>query len=1725
MASGKIRGITVEIGGDTTKLGQAIADSEKKSRSLSGELKDVNRLLKFDPSNVELVTQKQEILTEAIEESRKKLDTLKETEEQIAKQFKAGEIGEEQFRAFQREIIQTESKINDMESELKGMNDELADVDDHTEDATEGFTVMKGAIANLIADGISTLASSVKDCMAEIVLETETAYDTFQAKTGVATESMEEFQGVIDELYRGGYGEGFEDIANAMAEIKQQTNETDPTKLKDLTEHALVLRDTFDFDVKESIRAVDMMMNQFGMTSDEAFNLIVQGTQNGLDKNGDLLDTINEYSVHYAQLGYSGEEFFNSLVNGAEAGTFSVDKLGDAMKEFGIRTKDTSTTTTDAFEALGYSASANQEEIDELTEEIEDLEKNLQYAQLEQQNFNDKTSDLTKQKNADKIAEYSEELELAKSKLANMTSASDDSANSISDLQARFAEGGETAKTATAEVLEKLLSMDDQVKQNEIGVALFGTMWEDLGIEGVKALTDTNGSLDQTKQSMEEVTAIRFDNVKSKWETIGRTIKMDLLAPLAEKLLPVLEDIVDYCIENSDKVITTLKTIGTILATVFVVNKISKFITSISTMVSTFSKLKTAITGATTAQTALNVAQSATPWGAIALAIGGVVGGIMAYNSSTEDATETTDEATTALDEFNNKLAEQAEEYRSAQKARSDACAEITNEFGYYSQLVDELEKITDENGNVISGYETRAQFIVDTLSEALGEEIKLDSLVAEGKQNVIDKIDDLIEKQKSQLILNQYEEEYASALGKRTKALNDYTEAEKNYQDVLEDSEIIMTNLNTLRNVDTTDYTRGEKLARFAEIEALEEELVEVSETLKTNEKAFNDAKAVYEGYQNTISNYEGASSAIIEGDSQKINQALTLLTQNFQRATGQNGAELEQQVEDAEDYLNSLLTAVENGMPGITDEMLSSAEYFLEMSEFQLEGHKKMTGEIKDFNEDIVKSVWGISQSTSDALNRSETHYFGFNNSTKALSEVTADTEKAVRDAWTGVSTSTGTMATGFDSVIKDMQESANGMVTTSENVADGVANNMANGTQQFFDTAESYKSTLETSWSSMGGIGENAGTDAGNGVADGVSKVLPAIQKEGDSIGDTFAGALSDKKKVVNQAGASLGEGGINGIESFSKTSLLIGNEFGQNTASGMLSKSKVVENAGKVLGNSGVDGFDLNMKNANLSGKKLGESAVDGVTSKNNSSKIAGTNLSKKAKEGIDSVKTDSSGRNFGQGFINGMDEKSSSIWSKAWSLGKKALNALKEAIGEASPAKETIKSGRYFTQGFVIGVNKEVDKAIESAENLGSTTLDALNDTLVNQQNIIRDAVGGITGEIVKENEDKAKAFENALKKIDLLRNADIYDDAQYYNELTYLRDTYLTQHSDKWFETTNKIYSYQKKSLDEQKKLYDEQKKKIADFFEDFEDKATSKIKEVEDAITSSEDKFTSFGDMLGTVTFNLGEESITFDTLADLDAQNKELETYSDNLLKIKERANVPTEFFEMLRDMSIEDGTRLTNVLLNATDADFDKYIAGWNRKRKIAQELTSELYADDVKNLNTEINNELTELENDFFATGENSAEQFEAGFLESFKTIAVNLRANVNHAFAHMFNGLSSANIGVSVSHIPQMARGGIFDTPTVVQVAEDGAEAIVPLENNTEWIDRLANKISNRQTQKIVINNDGLADKLDRIYDRLNRLQIVLDSGALVGETIDQIDARLADRQILSARGV
>ena len=212
MANNKIKGLTVEIGGDTTKLGQALESVNKKSGDLSSELGEINRLLKFNPDNAELLAQKQKVLADTIQNTSEKLKILKDAEKQVQKQFERGEVSEEQVRALQREIIATESKLESYKKQADGAADKTKDLGDAAKDSGDGFTVMKGAMANLVSQGITALVDGAKNAISNIAgLADETreyraemgklttAFDAAGHSTEAAEEAYKTLYSVIGE--------------------------------------------------------------------------------------------------------------------------------------------------------------------------------------------------------------------------------------------------------------------------------------------------------------------------------------------------------------------------------------------------------------------------------------------------------------------------------------------------------------------------------------------------------------------------------------------------------------------------------------------------------------------------------------------------------------------------------------------------------------------------------------------------------------------------------------------------------------------------------------------------------------------------------------------------------------------------------------------------------------------------------------------------------------------------------------------------------------------------------------------------------------------------------------------------------------------------------------------------------------------------------------------------------------------------------------------------------------------------------------------------------------------------------------------------------------------------------------------------------------------------------------------------------------------------------------
>ena len=905
MATEKIKGLTVQIGGDTSKLGEALQTLAQKSKATSKELADINRALKLDPTNTDLLAQKQQVLAEQISATKDKVDILRQAQQQAAEQLKNGDIGADEYRKLQREVIFAEQKLNSLEQQANDVENALRDAGDATADAgqsaadaakdTDDMTDSVGDLSGSLDElqGKATIAGKELATMAGVgkalkegvssAMDYNSALASIQAQTGASEGEMRNLKAAMDAVYSGGYGEDLDDVASTMAQIAQSTHETDPGKLQQLAEGALTLRDTFGFDTTESLRAVNMLMEQFGVSAEQAYSLVVQGAQKGLNKNGDMMDVINEYAVHYRQMGYSADEFFASLENGTAAGTFSVDKLGDAMKEFGIRTKDTATTTDEAYMLLGL--------------------------------------------DADK-------------------------------LRAQFAAGGQSARDATQLVLSSLMAMGDQVTQNQIGVDLFGTMWEDLGIDGVKALTNVSGSIDITRDSMGELKKIKYSDVKTEWEALGRSVQVDLVNPLGQKALPIAKKFVTWTKDNLNKLIPIVETVGVVFATMFVVSKVSAFISSVKGLVSAYRALRTAVQAA-------NTTMLSNPYTAIAMAIAAVVAATVSLISYQKQQREAHD----ALIESYRDVGRAAEESRQKQIT----AAKITNEeYDYYDDLWTELQTLVDANGKVIEGNEQRVEFIRSVLSEATGEEIELVDGVIQKYDDLTTSISNALEMERARALQSgmqsAYDEAKTAIAGDETiagsqayyeaanKAVNDtkaeIEAAERKYsglqrtisglkaQESLLDAQIAQAEAKAGSTIGVATELKAQLAQVQQEIKSAEAasyrlanpytgegEIQDLKNALADNTVLLENAAYAYDVNMATVENFEALQEAILSGNTEGLVDAMYQASNSVLSAEKSSISSLQRQQQAAEDAYDKLVAYSKQSGSKVTDKQLNDA------------------------------------------------------------------------------------------------------------------------------------------------------------------------------------------------------------------------------------------------------------------------------------------------------------------------------------------------------------------------------------------------------------------------------------------------------------------------------------------------------------------------------------------------------------------------------------------------------------------------------------------------------------------------------------------------------------------------------------------------------------------------------------------------------------------------------
>lgn len=314
------------------KVGEALGDYKTKLQSAKDELENMQQ--NSETTDEELEKQKATVA---------ELSDIVEKGEQTYK--KAGNKIEEwqtKLNTARAQTIKATGALNEnaayMNEAQKATDRCATSIDEFGKKAKEVSevtvdlsTIIKANLCDTAIDAVKNGAQEVK----QVVTETETSMKQLQASTGLTSQEIEKYKESMDSLYENNYGDSLEDIADSMSLVKQYTNETDPSKIEQLTENGLAMRDVFDIELSESIRGADALMDNFGKDSEEAFDLMAKAAQNGLDKSGELADNIAEYGALWAQAGFEAEEMFTIMQNGLDSGAYNLDKVNDFVKEFG----------------------------------------------------------------------------------------------------------------------------------------------------------------------------------------------------------------------------------------------------------------------------------------------------------------------------------------------------------------------------------------------------------------------------------------------------------------------------------------------------------------------------------------------------------------------------------------------------------------------------------------------------------------------------------------------------------------------------------------------------------------------------------------------------------------------------------------------------------------------------------------------------------------------------------------------------------------------------------------------------------------------------------------------------------------------------------------------------------------------------------------------------------------------------------------------------------------------------------------------------------------------------------------------------------------------------------------------------------------------------------------------------------------------------------------------
>ena len=737
-------------------------------------------------------------------------------------------------------VEDTGKKAESVWKKLEGMSESAADLQDALANTVKQSASTIGKTFAVVGAGVTAVGAATAGVLVNLGNGYNKAVNQISAATGTTGKELEQLGQIAQNVYSHNFGDSLEDVADGISVVRQNT-QLMGEELQAATEAGFALRDTFGYDLAESARTASSLMKNFQIDAEKAYNIIAVGAQNGADQNGDLLDTLNEYSAQYAALGLSADQFVNGLISGAKAGVFSIDKVGDAVKEFNIRAKDGSKSTTDAFATLKLNAAKTMQAFasggDTAQRAFFQVVRALESMQ-------DPVA-----KNQTAVALFGTQYE--------------DLEQTVLPVLASMEDASKTTYDALGEI--------NEIKYKDLGSALKGLKRT---IEGALIPSASKIASGPMMTAMQELQRMANDLAKSikagEYDSVFAGIAdgitgvvkalpkvrdgIQKIAPVVSNIASITAGFLSAAVENIDLVVAAIAGVGTAIAAL-------KLLTFIGDAIKAVQALGAAFT------------LSTGPIGLAVLAISGVVAAIAQYVALSDDADQAaydSVEATRALREESEKLTAEYEQNREARLKSAETAEAETATAELYAGKLEELakkeHKSADEKAKMAKYVDILNGKLPDLNLQYDAEKDKLSESTDEIWRN--------IEARQAQAKVEAYNSNYKAAIEEQVKLEKELDEAKQVH------TENLKAQQRAQNQVNATVKKSGEGWLTYElRLKDAKDNLAKATEATNQSKEALDDIQKSYDAAGQEAEYYADKATETL--DAQALEESLNQMQQ----------------------------------------------------------------------------------------------------------------------------------------------------------------------------------------------------------------------------------------------------------------------------------------------------------------------------------------------------------------------------------------------------------------------------------------------------------------------------------------------------------------------------------------------------------------------------------------------------------------------------------------------------------------------------------------------------------------------------------------------------------------------------------------------------------------------------------------------------------------------------